>query len=205
MDHCRKETRPDVDPAMAGVEFVRWYWPVHLLRQFCEELGLPSHGTKRELRQRVANELDAPEAIGDQVDPTPPKSTFKWSSQNLTAQTLITDNVSFGPNFRKFFQRHIGDNFVCHSDFMEWVKNNIGATLQDAVEAWWVLESRKDSPDFRREIAESNNFLQYLRDCKDENPEITHSDAKRCWDAKKMRPAHHGRVVYEQDDLRFLD
>ena len=87
---------------------------------------------------------------------------------------------------------------------MDWVRQNVGATLADAVTAWQLLESRKKDPAFRREIASCNNFLQYLRDIRDANETMTLEQAKRCWDAKKVRPALNGYVRYEATDLRFL-
>ena len=87
---------------------------------------------------------------------------------------------------------------------MAWVKANAGSTLQDAVDAWYVLEARKLDPEFRREIASCNNYLQYLRDIRDDQPDMRLEQAKRCWDEKKVRPAKDGFVIYEPLDLRFL-
>ncbi len=132
------------------------------------------------------------------------KSSFHWSSAALSADTVITDNISFGPKVRGFFADAIGPAFVCHGDFMLWVRANVGKTLGDAIEAWRMLEERKSDPDFRREIASCNNYLQYLRDFRDANPGLSQNDAKACWDAKKIRPAREGFVVYEAEDLEFL-
>jgi len=87
---------------------------------------------------------------------------------------------------------------------MDWVRAHPGLTLNDAVMAWEALEARKDDPEFRREIAECNNYLNYLRDIRDAHPDLTYEEAKRCWDQKKIRPAQKGLVVYEEMDLRFL-
>lgn len=198
------ETRPEFSIDMTADEFERWYWPVSILKAACEELGLPATGLKAELRGRVAFALRHP----DMPLPKPAKakatSRFKWGKAELSLQTLITDNVSFGPNVRGFFKSEIGKAFVCHGDFMAWVKANVGATLQDAVEAWHYLEARKEDPAFRREIASCNNYLQYLRDLRDHHPDLSLDEAKKCWDEKKRRPAQNGFVVYDADDLRFL-
>ncbi|MEM1197203.1 MAG: DUF6434 domain-containing protein [Pseudomonadota bacterium] len=133
------------------------------------------------------------------------KSRFNWSNAELNEHTRITDNVSFGPNVRNWFKRRIGPAFVCHSDFMDWVRSNTGATLGDAIEAWYTLEKREAEPGFRHEIALCNNYLRYLRDARDDNPALSHEQAMECWHAKKLRPASDGFVIYEKDDLRFLD
>lgn len=113
MNTSKNETRPEVDPNLPWMEFERWYWPVNLLRQFCEELEIPSGGTKKQMRLRVAYKHGAPEITTEEPGQrTTFKSTFNWSRETLTPQTVITDNVSFDSNFRAFFRREIGDVFV---------------------------------------------------------------------------------------------
>ncbi|MEM1412421.1 MAG: DUF6434 domain-containing protein [Pseudomonadota bacterium] len=183
-------------------EFERWYWPVEQLREFCVLLGVKKSGNKAELRERVALAFDGKAASSRKARA---RGTGDWNPKSLTLETVIPEGVSFGPTFRGFFKQRIGRKFVCHSDFMDWVRSNTGATLGEAVKAWYRLEARKADPGFRRVIAAPNNYLQYLRDVRDANPTLTLEDAKRCWDAKKIRPAKQGRVVYEAADLRYLE
>ncbi|MEM9870803.1 MAG: DUF6434 domain-containing protein [Pseudomonadota bacterium] len=184
---------------MSAAAFDRWYWPADALRAFCERLGIPAAGTKAALRARVLA------ALAGEPLPAAPKrsctSTFNWAKAELTPHTVITDSISFGPNVRRYFKAAIGPKFSCHSDFMDWMRANAGATLADAVVAWTTLEARKDDPGFRREIATCNNYLQYLRDARDAYPELSLEDAKACWDAKKIRPAPGGYVRFEPGDL----
>ncbi|MEM6794301.1 MAG: DUF6434 domain-containing protein [Acidobacteriota bacterium] len=196
--------RPPAEIVTSRQEFERWYWPVEDLQLFCERLNLSKAGRKADLRARVAGALDGTERVSAPPAKPRKKSRFKWSKEALTDETLITDNISFGPKVRRFFADRIGPAFVCHGDFMAWVRANEGRTLAEAVEAWHLLESRKDDPDFRREIASCNNYLQYLRGIRDAHPELSQEEAKACWDAKKIRPADEGFVIYEPADLRFL-
>ncbi|MEL6968206.1 MAG: DUF6434 domain-containing protein, partial [Pseudomonadota bacterium] len=174
------------------------------LKQFCELLGLPATGTKALLRARVAFALAHP------GEPLPKallgrkKSGKAWPDGDLSPDTVITENASFGPRFRNYFKGVIGAHFVCHGDFMDWVRANSGATLADAAEAWLMLEARKDDPAFRREIAACNNYLQYLRDARDAVPDLTLDEAKACWDIKKLRPAQDGIVVFETADVALI-
>lgn len=195
------QLRPPIDPFMAAIEFERWYWSVSQLRQFCSELSLPKSGTKAELRRRISYALANPGKARLQSSSVKKTGSFNWSKESLTRETAITENVSFGPNFRSFFKSEIGPNFICHSDFMEWVRSNTGATLGEAIEAWLAFEERKDDPSFRRELASCNNYLQYLRDARDWNPSLSLDDAKLCWEYKKVRPAHDGFVVFEESDI----
>ncbi|MEL6829372.1 MAG: DUF6434 domain-containing protein [Pseudomonadota bacterium] len=196
------DLKPAVDPTMSSDTFARWYWPVAELHAFCDALHISKAGRKSELRARVTAAL-----AGEDVPVAPKRASSKtnWSTVSLTRETLITEDMSFGPNVRGFFKQEIGRKFVCHSDFMDWIRENAGATFADAIVAWQMMEDRKRDPDFRREIASCNNYLQYLRDLRDAHPELTLDQAKECWDAKKMRPARDGFVVYERSDLEFLD
>ncbi len=203
MTKIMDETRPDVDAAMSRQEFERWYWPVADLVTFSEHLGLSKSGRKAELRERVALRLGGEEVPALMFPQKIKADKFNWGKAELSRCTVISASISFGPNVRGFFKREIGKTFVCHSDFMDWVRENTGATLGDAIEAWHLLEARKEDSEFRREIATCNNYLQYLRDIRDAHPDMTLTEAKACWDHKKVRPATDGRVIYEPSDLRF--
>lgn len=199
-----EELRPTINLDMSPAEFERWYWPVATLKAFCDKLELSKVGRKAELRTRVSQALGGGEVELPKPRVSAAQSGFDWKRSNLSRETSITTSITFGPNVRNFFKSQIGARFVCHSDFMDWVKENAGLTLGDAVDAWQILEDRHKDPDFRREIAECNNYLQYLRDIRDANPQLSLDEARQCWDQKKIRPAQGGIVVYEDADLRFL-
>lgn len=198
------EKRPPINATMDALEFERWYWPVDALKEFCQRLNVPASGSKAELRERVAFSLRNPGKVPPKSRRKPRSQKFNWAKEQLARDTRITDDVSFGPNVRSFFKSEIGARFVCHSDFMDWMRANAGATLGDAIEAWHLLEQRKDDPSFRREIAACNNYLQYLRDARDQVAGMSLEDAKTCWDYKKMRPAKDGIVVFEMSDMECL-
>jgi len=197
------DLRPPFSPAMSRAAFETWYWSKAELEDICVQLNRPRHGSKAEMRERVALHLENPDA------PSPRRrvsraSAFDWKSAPLAPDTLITDGISFGPNVRGFFKSVIGSRFSCTGEFMDWVRNNPGATLGDAVEIWRALDARKADPTFRREIADHNNFLQYLRDFQDHFDTLPLEDAKACWQAKKLRPARNGVVVFDPEDQSFL-
>ena len=89
---------------------------------------------------------------------------------------------------------------------MGWVRANPGKTLDDAVAAWHDLTARNKAAPQDKPIARHNNFLRYLRDFRAANPDRPHEDAKRCWQAKKLRPTDtDGYVHYDKSDLALLD
>lgn len=196
---------PDIRPTptanMHAAAFERWYWPVELLKVFCDLLGLPKAGTKAELRARVATALKHPGQEVKVPSRRRASGSFNWAKETLSRDTIITETISFGPNVRSFFTAQIGSSFVCHSDFMDWVRGNPGACFGDAISAWHSLEERKTDPSFRREIAICNNYLQYLRDARDLTPGLSERNAKKCWDYKSVRPARNGYVVFDPIDI----
>ncbi|MEM7781102.1 MAG: DUF6434 domain-containing protein [Pseudomonadota bacterium] len=205
MQAAPSEMRPPISANMDAGEFRRWYWPVAELQAFCALLGVSSSGRKSDLRDRVAAALGGEQLPAATAPRKPSKASIDWSRAELNDDTIITETITFGKNVRGYFKRKIGKGFVCHSDFMAWVRSNPGEKLCVAADAWHALEARKNDPAFRREIAECNNYLNYLRDIRDANPTLSHDEARRCWDAKKLRPAQDGIVTYEQGDLAFLD
>ena len=195
--------RPDFENIESGQEFNRWYWLKEELIEICKRSGLPAHGRKFDLRDRIMYALDHEGRVKPETKKQKAKSTFNWAKAELTLDTPITDNVSFGPNFRLFMKSHIGDKFSCHSDFMDWVKCNPGSTLKDAFQEWNRLEQRKANPDFRRDIAENNMYSQYIRDFLDDNPHLKLKDVKIYWLLKKQMPTHDGFIRYEKSDLKL--
>lgn len=192
--------RPDFNDIKTGKEFNRWYWLKEELVAICKHAELPTHGRKFELRDRIMYALDN-QGLLKKEEKKKTTSRFNWAKAKLSQETFITDNVSFGPNFRRFMKDQIGAKFSCHSDFMDWVKNNEGKTLRQAVEKWFELESRKEDPDFKRVIADNNMYNQYTRDFLEDNPGKTIREARQHWLAKKQQPTKNGFVRYERSDL----
>lgn len=195
--------RPDFSDINSGAAFRQWYWLKEELITICKQVELPYSGGKFELIDRIAYAIDNDGQLLPIPKKVKPSSRFNWAKAALSLETKITDNVSFGPNFRRFMKAQIGNRFSCHSDFMDWVKANPGKTLKDAVEQWEALERRKEDPNFKREIARHNMYCQYIRDFLADNKGKQFSDAKRFWDVKKQLPSKDGLVRYQKNDLNL--
>ncbi|MEM9338929.1 MAG: DUF6434 domain-containing protein [Bacteroidota bacterium] len=193
--------RPDFSVITSGEEFNQWYWLKEEMFQICKESGLPTSGSKFELRDRIMFALDHDGAILSVPKKKKPTSSFDWANERLTLHTFITDNVSFGPNFRKFMASQLDQKFSCHSDFMHWVKMNVGKTLEDAVTEWKRLEDRKKDPAFKRKIADHNMMSQYVRDFLADNKGKTTKEAVHFWKAKRKMPTDDGFIRYHRSDL----
>ncbi len=193
-------SRPNINDISSGTAFARWYWLKAELVEICKLRGLPTSGRKAELTKRIADSIDRKDAVPD-TTARKPTSRFNWARETLTPTTVITDSVSFGPNFRRFMTGQIGKPFVCHGDFMAWVRAHPGKTLADAIAQWHALERRKQDPSFRREIASGNMYNQYVRDFTDAHPGSSIAEARTCWLKKKLLPTEDGVVRYAVGDL----
>ncbi|OEK01836.1 hypothetical protein BFP97_10055 [Roseivirga sp. 4D4] len=196
-------SRPDFGEISSGEEFNTWYWTKEEMMRICKVSSLPADGSKFTLRDRIMYALDNDGKVKPKEKRKKPSSKFNWAKERLTLDTVITDNVSFGPNFRKFMISQVNRKFSFNTDFMDWVKANIGATLRDAIHKWEELEKRKENPNFRREIATHNMLNQYVRDFLNDNPGKRFSEAKDCWNLKRQLPMKDGFVRYEPSDLKL--
>ena len=203
--HLHNMSRPKFENIETGNEFNTWYWLKSEMVDILRKSGLPSTGRKFELRDRIMFALDNGGRSKSEPKRRKAKSHFNWAREELTNGTRITDNVSFGPNFRNFMKSRIGDKFSCNSDFMDWVKENEGKTLEQAVLKWKELDDRSEDPTFRREIAANNMFNQYIRDFMDSNPHKALKDARRFWLLKKKLPTENGFIRYSDSDLNLVD
>ncbi|WP_422104108.1 DUF6434 domain-containing protein [Winogradskyella sp.] len=196
-------SRPRFEDIKTGNEFNQWYWLKDEMITICKLLELPIKGRKFDLRDRIMYALDNDGKLKPEPKKRSIQSKFNWAKSQLSLETLITDNVSFGPNFRRFMKNQIGNKFSCHSDFMDWVKSNAGKSLSDAVDKWNELERRKEDPNFKRTIADNNMLAQYTRDFLEDNKNKTLKDAKKYWNLKKQLPTKNGFVRYESSDLKL--
>lgn len=196
--------RPKFENISSGAAFNKWYWRKDEMVEICRRAGLPITGRKFDLRDRIMYALDNKGKLKPAAKKKKANSKFNWAKSTLSLETKITDNISFGPNLRRFMKSQIGDKFSCHSDFMDWVKANEGKTLSDAIQLWFDLEKRKENPDFRREIAANNMYNQYMRDFLDDNPGFTFKEVKAYWLLKKGQPSENGYIKYHKDDLKLI-
>jgi len=195
--------RPEFENIKSGKEFRQWYWLKDELVSLCKMTGLKTTGRKSELMNRIQFSIDNEGQRQTESSKKKALSKFNWAKASLSLSTVITDNVSFGPNFRNFMKKHIGPGFSCHSDFMEWVKSNTGKTLEDSLIAYKELELRKKDPNFKREIATNNMFNQYTRDFIEDNPGAGLKEARKHWMKKKHLPTKDGFIRYDRTDLNL--
>jgi hypothetical protein len=192
-------SRPNIEDCSSALEFSRWYYLKSELVDFAKVNKIPFTGAKFDIAARIAAVLD-----GDPIPINKPRkktSRFDWANSELSHRTLITDNISFGPNVRGFFSKHIGPSFVCNSDFMDWMREHSGSSLSEAFDTWKALEERKADPNFQTRIRSHNQYNQFTRDILAANPALKLADVRQIWKAKRALPKP---MTYAPEDMELL-
>jgi len=195
--------RPDILSVETAENFKKWYWLKEELIEYAKHAGIPANGSKFEIRDRIIFALENPEKPIPKANSKKKSSKFNWAKESLSLETVITDSVSFGPNFRNFMKSQIGVRFNCHGDFMDWVKTNPGKTLEDAIIAWKEMEELKNRG-VKRSIRPHNMMNQYFRDFFDAFPDRTIQDARKCWSVKSKIENTDGLVIFEESDSKLI-
>lgn len=187
--------RPELNKKLDAVTFRSFYYLKQELADFCKENGLPTSGSKAELKDRIAYFLDTGKVLKS--------STNREAAVMIgafTENTVIESNIVCSEKHRAFFREKIGKRFSFHVPFQKWLKANAGKTYGDAIRAYeQILEEKKQT---KTEIGGQFEYNTYIRDFFADNPEKSLHDAIVCWNYKKGLSGHHR---YEQSDLRALD
>jgi hypothetical protein len=194
--------RPHIDKIETGAELKRWYWLKQELVDYCKLTQLSYVGAKFDILERIASALDngvrETEKKSQKAKPT---SKFLWANSSLSLDTVITDSYTNGPNTRKFFKQHCGDKFHFSIPFMDFMKNNCGKTLNDAVNEWQRLNELSKDKNFKSDIPAGNQYNKYIRDFFADNPNLTIEQARHFWKLKRSLPL--GKHIYEKTDLKL--
>ncbi len=195
-------TRPPISNIKNSEELKRWYWLKEELINFCKSIQLPYTGPKFEILDRIGKALDSDFVfIENAVRKPASKSKFNWSKSPLSLDTIITDSYTNRPKTRSFFKEHCGDRFHFSIAFIDYMKQNAGKTLQDAVNEWKRLNKLSKEKSFKSEIPAGNQYNQYIRDFFADNPTLTLAQARHFWKLKRSLPL--GKHVYEKSDLEL--
>ncbi|AFY58637.1 hypothetical protein Riv7116_6290 [Rivularia sp. PCC 7116] len=193
--------RPKLKNISSAEEFKNWYWLKEELIAYCREVGIKITGGKFEIAERIINYLNTGETETNKKPDKSikkPNSKFDWKNEQLTVDTVITDNYKNNSNVRRFFTERVGAKFSFSIDLMQWMKDNVGKTLSDAVVEWHRLQELKKNPNYQSVIPAHNQYNQYIRDFLADNPDKSIKDARKYWKLKRLLP---GDRQYSKSDL----
>lgn len=195
------DKRPKLDKNVSSRDFKDFYWLKKELVSFCKENNLKSSGGKIEIANRIIHFLETGKRtknVKDKIDK--PISNFDWNCARLNLETKITDNYKNTENVRAFFTSEIGKHFKFNVLFMNWMKQNIGKTLHDAIIEWNRINLIKKDKNFKSEIGIQFEYNSYMRDFLKDNPNMTANDARKYW---KLKRETRGSKKYTKEDLQL--
>lgn len=194
------ETRPNLNTNISVKDFKEYYWLKSELIEFCKTEGLQRTGSKIEISESITNYLKTGvKAVRKTKSKT--KCHFNWNTEKLSRQTVITENYKNSENVRAFFKNEIGPRFKFNVQFMNWMRNNQGKKLEEAIEAWQTIETNKKTSSSPKEIAPQFEYNRYIRDFMADNPKSSRESAIKLWKIKKSQRGHN---LYHREDLGKL-
>jgi len=197
------ENRPNLNKEISIDDFKEFYWLKEELVIFCRIEGLKTTGGKIEISQRIEKYLDTGNKISEPRNKSRiAKSRFDWNNEFLSLQTEITDNYKNSENVREFFQNEIGKNFKFNVKFMNWMKSNVGKTLNDAILEWKRINYERKNSTEPKEIAPQFEYNKYLRDFMADNPTLKREAGIKLW---KMKKSLRGDNKYRKEDLNLIE
>ena len=201
--HLKKPTdnqmeRPNLDKNISEIDFKEFYWLKEELVGFCRKVGINTDGSKIELTLKIQQYLSTGKIVSIIKNTKPKESKFDWNNEELNSLTIITDNYKNTENVRTYFTNQIGSNFSFNVKFMNWMKENQGKNLNDAVEYWKQLKEIKKDKNYKSEIEPQFEYNRYMRAFLIDNPNLSIKDARKFW---KIKRAKRGTNEYERTDL----
>lgn len=195
------DEKPILNKNIKVDDFKNFYWLKKELVIFCKTQGLPTSGGKMDIADRIEKYLMTGKIEKNKIEkPSKPASTFNWNSGHLTLNTKITDNYKNTQNVRSFFTEHIGKQFKFNVKFMNWIKENTGKNLNDAIIKWKEIQIDNKNRTADKDIAPQFEYNRYIRDFLRDNPDLKHKDAVKHWKIKRNK---RGDNSYNKSDLNL--
>lgn len=191
--------RPKLDKYISLQDFKDFYWLKSELVTFGKTIGIDTSGGKIDITERIAEYIQtgfvSKKANSKKQSKT---SKFDWNNETLSLDTVITDSYKNTENVRKFFIENIGNHFSVNVLFIKWTKENIGASLKDAIKEWNRIQELKKDKNYKTDIAPQFEYNRYMRAFLADNTYKTIKDARKYW---KLKRAKRGTNEYEKSDL----
>ncbi len=189
-------TKPILNKTISIKDFKDNYWLKKELIDFCREIGINQSGGKLDIVARIERFLETGEVITvSSQKKSETSSNFDWNNEELNLSIVITDSYKNTENVRNFFKKSIGKHFRFNVEFMNWMKSNVGKTLEDAAVEWREIALRKKNNSGKKVIAPQFEYNTYIRDFLADNPSLSIKDAIKSWKIIRDMP---GKKVYSE-------
>lgn len=153
--------RPILTKEISSQDFMDFYWLKEELQSFCRDNGISASGSKIEISDRIETFLRTGKIKKPQRNSK--TNTKPRTNSELSLDTVITENHRCSQDVRAFFKEVI-PNFHFSTYIQNYIKNNIGKTYRDVVDAWYEEEKRKKDPSHQKKIPPQFEYNQFIRD-----------------------------------------
>lgn len=192
--------RPNLDRTISLSDFNDFYWLKQELIDFCKTVGITTTGGKIEISNRIRQYILTGEVAKRETKKIKLKSKFNWSNEKLTRMTIITDNYKNGENVRRFFVQEIGSHFSFNVIFIQWMRDNVGKSLDDAIIQWNRINELKKDKNYISEIDPQFEYNRYMRAFLNDNSDLSSKDAMKYW---KLKRSLRETNEYDKKDLEL--
>jgi len=187
--NATREDRPPLATTMSLHDFKGFYWLKEELVAFCRANDIKATGSKIELAQRIEHFLITGSSdVPEENKPVRSRQQRDLKPQEpLSVHTIITEAYTSSQANRAFFMSVIGPRFRFTTRFMQFCKNNVGKTYQDAIDEWYSEEWEKKNSTYQTTISPQFEYNQHIRDFMQDNPDKTLRDAIHAWNERKKQ------------------
>lgn len=179
--------RPILTKEISIQDFMDFYWLKEELQSFCRDNGISASGSKVEISDRIETFLRTGKVKKTQRNS---KSINKpRTNSELSLDTIILGNHRCSQDVRAFFKSVI-PKFHFSTYIQNYIKNNIGKTYRDVVDAWYEEEKRKKDPSHEKKIPPQFEYNQFIRDffSDSKNKGKSRAEAIEAWNKIKNLP-----------------
>ncbi|WP_332647826.1 DUF6434 domain-containing protein [Lysinibacillus sp. 54212] len=177
--------RPNLTKDISVESFKDFYWLKEELQSFCREHAISASGSKMEIADRIETFL----LTGAITKPTRRSNKQTEPEVDLSLNKVITENHRCSQHVRAFFESVI-PKFHFSTSIQKYFKSNVGKTYQDAVNAWYQEEERKNDPMYKKKIPPQFEYNQFIRDyfADPKNRGKSREEAIEAWNEIKKLP-----------------
>jgi hypothetical protein len=175
---------------MRVADFKAFYWMKTDLTAFARKLGLPTHGYKPELSERIEHRL---RGIRFVEKPAITRSSGARDSEKPLKRKTPVANYMSDDKTRAFFVSEIGRDFHFTYYLNQFRLAREGLTYGDLVDEWLAERTRRRSGSYQPASAEHGKYNRYIRDffADPQNAGKSLRDSAASWNAVRQGRGDH--------------
>lgn len=179
--------RPDLTGQLSAQDFRDYYWLKEELLAFCRAQGLSTLGSKAALSARIARFLETGQRRAEEA-PTAGQRPAPAAGMPLsfTRDSVIGKGWRCSQALRAFLEREIGPGFHFDGVMRDFIHQQAGRTLGEAIAAW---EAARQVPQ-KKDIPPQFEYNRHMRAYFEQHPGATRAEALEAW--KQSRQTRRG-------------